>query len=138
MRSSALSTLGVLAFALAACAPTPGGGSGMNAGSRSAPRPCFFTEQITNFRQGSSLSQTIYVRAGRDRVFELRGAGFCRDLDFANTLVIRARFGGGSQLCTGDEAVIGVPGSSDGPCRARVMRELTPEQVAALPSRDRP
>ena len=125
------------AFVAAACAPTPAGG-GMQASNR-APRACFSTSQVSNFRSGED--QTLYLRAGRGGVFELQSVGWCRDLDWANALVITSEFGGGSRLCTGDPVQIAYASGGampSGPCRARIVRQLTDAEIAALPGRSRP
>lgn len=122
----------------AACAPTPAG-SGM-ADPQRGPRACFITGQVNNFRSGER-DQTLYLRAGRAGVFELETVGWCRDLDWANQLAIVPEFGGGSRLCTDDRALIVYRGGGampNGPCRARVVRQLSAAEVEALPGRSRP
>jgi len=126
------------AAATAACAPTPTGSA--TTGADRAPRACFATSQVRNFRAGDE-EQTLYLRADRNGVFELKTVGWCRDLDWANALVITSEFGGGSRLCTGDPVLIAYAGGGampSGPCRARVTRQLTQAEVEALPGRSRP
>lgn len=126
------------AAAAAACAPTPAGG-GMTGPDR-APRACFVTGQVQNFRSGEE-QQTLYLRAGRAGVFQLETVGWCRDLDWANQLAIVSESSGGSRLCADDRALIVYRGGGsmpNGPCRARVVRRLTDAEVAALPGRSRP
>ena len=136
MRCLSILSLAALTAA-AACAPAPAGG-GMSTADR-GPRACFVTSQVNNFRAGEE--QNLYLRAGRAGVFELETVGWCRDLDWAHSLVIAPEFSGGSRLCTGDRAVIAYRGGGampNGPCRARVARRLTEAEVAALPGRSRP
>ncbi|WP_181244439.1 hypothetical protein [Halomonas sp. ND22Bw] len=46
--------------------------------------------------------------------------------------------GATSRLCVGDQARLRSPTTGPEPCRVRVLRRLTADQIAALPSRDRP
>ncbi|MBX3478557.1 MAG: hypothetical protein KF910_13180 [Brevundimonas sp.] len=135
MRLTALCLIAAGA-AVAACAPTPAPSTG---GPSDGPRACFSTPSVTNFRAGDT--DNLYLRTSRGEVFELESRGFCQDLDWANSLTIQKEFVGGSRLCVNDDAVIGYRSGSPAasmPCRARVARQLTAEQVAALPSRSRP
>lgn len=102
-----------------------------------APRQCFFPRDARSFRAPDA--DTLYVGVRRDEVFELDATGFCQDIDFANQIAIVSR-NGVSRLCTGDFADLVVPSLAEGSarCNVRVVRRLTPEEEAALPSRDRP
>ena len=127
---AAASTLG-----LNACAPSAT--SGTDVGER-PERQCFDPDHLRNFRV--TRSQTIYVRAANGDVFELQASGAC-PTDLGSTLGIAVGSASGvGRLCTGDTANVAVQGAarSASPCRARVSRVLTEEQVAALPDRDRP
>lgn len=119
-----------------ACAPTPPPG---DAGIR-VERGCFNADQIQNFRAGR-VGQ-LYVRALGGDVYELESSGGCTSLDFAQRLAILPDGAGlaGGRVCTLDSVRLAVPGTSSSTevCRARVMRKLTDEEVAALPSRQRP
>lgn len=135
--SAAVAALAVLATS---CAPVDDiGGPGDTAGLR-PERQCFSPEQVRNFRQGRPGQ--LYVRVNRDDVYELNAAGGCTDLDFAQQLAITADGAGlaGGRICTGDWARITLPGSTSrlSMCRARVDRVLTADEVAALPSAQRP
>ena len=126
-----------LAAALSACAPMEGGGPSTGA---SSPRQCFNISTIDNFRQGDI--GTIYLRARRGEVYQVSAAGGCPDVDFTNRLLILPDPAGsvGTRLCTGDWARIVVPGDrfTSGACRVRIDRQLTAEEVAALPPGSRP
>lgn len=115
---------------LASCAPNA---NGAGLASPDAPRACFQADQVQNFRTDGT--QTLYVRAIDRQVYELNASGFCRGMDAATGIAIRAQAGSGSRLCTGDWALIG---AGPEPCRARVARVLTATEVEALPSRNRP
>lgn len=138
MRTLAFAAAGILVL-LGGCAPTADGA--MAAGDPPArPRQCFSTTQVNNFRQGRP--DQVFLRVGRSDVYELNAAGGCPDLDFANQLAIVPDMGGaiGTRLCSGDWARVIVPGSAaeNRVCRVRVSRALTSEEIAALPSRNRP
>ncbi|HZV84459.1 MAG TPA: DUF6491 family protein [Brevundimonas sp.] len=132
----------VLALALAvsvagACAPV-GGADPTAASAARTPRQCFSVNQVSNFRQGGSGQ--VYLRVGRRAVYELNDAGGCTNLDFANSLALIPDGLSGSRLCTDEWARVVVPGSTraNSVCRVRISRQLTADQVAALPARHRP
>ncbi|WP_420477890.1 DUF6491 family protein [Brevundimonas sp. FT23028] len=138
MRMPVLACVGAsAALMIASCAPTA---STDGASATPRARECFSVQQVTNFRQGRS--NEVYLRVGRDDVYELSAAGGCRDLDFANRMAILPDFGGvgGSRLCTTDWARLVVPGSTSAAevCRVRISRKLTAEEIAALPGAYRP
>lgn len=118
---------------LSGCTPMPAA-----VGQTSLQRACFFPDQVSNFRQDGT--QTVYVRSFTSGVFELTSSGFCRDLDNANALGIAPLTGSSSRLCVGDFATVSTSASISPatPCRVRVTRKLTAEQLAALPDRYRP
>lgn len=135
-----VSSAAVAAFAVlaASCAPTADTAGAEGNAATGPERQCFNSDQVRNFRAGGS--NQLYIRSQRDQVFELNTSGGCLDLNFANALVITGdRPLGGNRICTGDWAQIRVLGTSQpSSCRARVERVLTAEQVAALPSAQRP
>lgn len=122
-----------LVLALGACAP--GMETAQGDGARaSGPRQCFQGSMVRNFRPDGS--GVVYVRANDNTVYEMNTGG-CPGLDFTNSLVLTSDPPVGDRLCVGDYARVSVPGSA-GVCRARVSRALTAEEVAALPSSNRP
>lgn len=125
-----LVSLSLIGLALAGCAPSTTGAGPLETAEQ---RACFQADQVQNFRTDGT--QTLYVRALDRQVFELNASGFCRGLDTALSTAIRAQSGAGSRVCVGDWALVG---AGPEPCRARVTRVLTTEQVEALPSRHRP
>lgn len=136
MRTPILTGLGLLAL-LAACAPTTETADGERP---TRVQQCFNVQQVNNFRQGRP--DQVFLRVGRNDVYELNAAGGCGDLDFATRLAIVPDFGGaaGSRLCGDDWARVVVPGTTTptSTCRVRVSRKLTADEVAALPSAYRP
>lgn len=117
----------------AACAPGPD--MVMSDGTQ---RACFMSDRVINFRAGPSPS--IYVKALGGDVFELQSTGYCRDLDSAISLGFTPLAGSSERTCVGDpiDINVSIAGASSNRCRARVVRQLTEEEVAALPSRYRP
>lgn len=103
-------------------------------------RQCFNVDQVRNFRQGQP--DQIYVRSQTGEVYALDGVAGCQDVDFAFQLAIVPELPGAiaARACVGDRVRIVLPSSPRGlsPCRARVDRVLTADQIAALPARDRP
>lgn len=141
MRVAFTASAVVSALALAACAPVGSGGSGPMAGGgdRSPARQCFNVSQVTNYTKGGP--DQVFLRVGRSAVYELSGAGGCRDLDFAMQVALIPDSGmASSRLCTDDWARVVVPGSTSplSTCRVRISRQLTEAEVAALPARQRP
>ena len=141
MTNRLLAAVSTAALALTACAPTADttGGS-TEAATVSPTRQCLNVSQVRNFRQGGT--GTVYIRSGRNEVFELNSAGGCFDLDSASQLAILPDGVGlaGGQVCTGDAAriIIGGGTSARDVCRVRVTKRLTTEEVAALTPAYRP
>lgn len=119
------------ALALGACAPTAPGMA-----QTGAPRECFFVHEVQSF--ASSNDRFVYVRTGRDEVFELTTLG-CSNTDWSHQIGIAAR-GGGSSVCTSMDAELIVPGLPGGrtTCPVTGVRRLSEAELAALPERDRP
>ncbi|AQR61051.1 hypothetical protein BZG35_04775 [Brevundimonas sp. LM2] len=132
-----LPVLAVFTIATTACAPVDAGRVASSGAASPAARQCFSQSQVTNFRQGQD--ERIYLRVLNRDVFELQSFGGC-DLERANAIQIGPEQGGSSRLCIGDRVRIPNDGSDlvNVACRARITRMLTPAEVEALPSRDRP
>ena len=119
--------------ALAGCAPSAGpvaGAAGLAADA--GARPCCRPSLVRNVR--TSSDQTLYVRTSNDDVFQI-DAAFCRDMTSALSIVLEPT-AGSSSLCVNDQARLRMGGVE--PCRVRVVKKLSAEELAALPSRDRP
>jgi hypothetical protein len=117
---------------LAACAPA---GSGLSpSATRAAANPCFRPNLVRNFTAPNE--QTLYVRTSATEGFQI-DATVCRDLPQAVSIALEP-LGATSRLCVGDQARLRSPTTGPEPCRVRVLRQLTTDQIAALPSRDRP
>ncbi|WP_313577329.1 DUF6491 family protein [Brevundimonas sp.] len=137
-RRTSLAACTVMAMSLGAvaCAPQTNGASSVQTASSTAA-PCFYPDQVRNFR--SDDRSNIYFDTGRGRIYQAQATGVCQDLDFAMSMTIRPESTGKSRLCAGDSALLRVRGMGmGGPCRVRVVKALTEAEVAALPSRERP
>jgi hypothetical protein len=122
-----LSSAAVLA--LSACAPSPGA----TTASRIDATQCFRPSLVRNFNAPND--QTLYVRTSSSDVFQIDST-FCRDMTRALSVALEPL--SGSNLCVGDQATLRSPATGPEPCRVRIARKLTAEEIAALPSRDRP
>ena len=122
-----LSSAAVLA--LSACAPSPGA---TTAGRVDATQ-CFRPSLVRNFNAPND--QTLYVRTSSSDVFQIDST-FCRDMTRALSVALEPL--SGSNLCVGDQAILRSPATGPEPCRVRIAKQLTAEEIAALPSRDRP
>ncbi|HVJ01100.1 MAG TPA: DUF6491 family protein [Sphingomonas sp.] len=122
-----------IALLVTGCAPMEPHG---NAGPRE-PRRCFLPREVRNFTAVNST--TVNVRVGRD-IYRIETFGFCPDLGWTNRMAIRTT-GGSSMICVGSG--LGVSILTRGPsgrrsCQVRSIRALTPQEIQALPRRDRP
>ncbi|CAM3005022.1 Uncharacterised protein [Brevundimonas diminuta] len=127
-----------LSLGVAACAPQTNGGASTVQTASSTAAPCFYADQVRNFRSDDRTN--IYFDTGRGRIYHAQAAGICQDMDFATALTIRPQSAGKSRLCAGDWANLNVRGMSgvNGPCRVRIVKALSAAEVAALPDRVRP
>ena len=116
-------------LALSACAPSPG----VTTASRVNATQCFRPNLVRNFTAPND--QTLYVRTSGADVFQIETT-FCRDMTRALSVALEPL--SGSNLCVGDQATLRSPATGPEPCRVRIARKLTAEEIAALPSRDRP
>jgi hypothetical protein len=120
---------------LAACAAAGGRTTADTAAGPKPPRQCFWTRNVTSF--AAPDDRTLYVRVGVRDVYRFELFGPCTGIDWTQRIALASR--GSSQICSGIDADIITP-SPIGPerCRARELRKLTPEEVAALPRLARP
>ena len=137
-------TILVGAATLCACtaaAPTPA-----PTASAEASAACFRTRDITNHRIVND--NTVYIQVARRDVFRLEMVGHClAGTGGSDPLVIRTR-AGSTLACRPVDLDISVArgvgttgnlrSSARTPCIVQSMTRLTPDQVAALPSRSRP
>jgi hypothetical protein len=98
-------------------------------------RACFHASNVSGFRAPDD--KTVYVRVGVRDVYQMQMLGSCPQIDWAEKIGIRTR--GSEWICSGLDADLISP-TSIGPqrCAVRMMRKLTPAEVAALPPKSRP
>ena len=115
---------------LAAAAPQV---SGAAPSARTAN--CFWARNVENFTYVDR--QTVNLRVSGRRVYQLQFYGSCNDIDYANALRVDTH--GFSSICHPNDVDL-IVGSPTGPhrCPVRTLRQLTADEIAALPSRQRP
>lgn len=102
-------------------------------------RACFPITEMRGWK--ASGNRTIYIRVGSDRIFRLDLVAACPLLMMAGThLVTKTR--GSDLICSAVDWDLAVaeppPTSMPEHCVVKKMTLLTPEQVSALPAKDRP
>ena len=134
-RTPLLASVAAALAMLAGCTPTDDPDSAGTQASRPAPR-CFSARDARSFRVVNST--TVNVRVGRD-VYRLALLGVCPDFAWSQRLAIVTR--GTSRICTGPAlgtSIVARGTSGTQRCEIRTVTALTPEEVQALPARDRP
>ncbi len=123
---------------LSACAPSAQTATAQAETDEQAPSRCFRTENVRNFR--ADRQSDLYIRSGRDAVFQINTSGACWDVDTAFSIALAPASGGSGNVCVGDPINVLVPNAAPGRrlCRAFVVKSLTSEEVAALPEKARP
>ncbi len=101
-----------------------------------APKACFSARNVSNFAVVDE--RTLNIRVGVRDVYQLDLLGICPDIESQNEIAITSR--SSSFVCSPFDATVVAQGpfGRSQRCAVRGIRKLTPEQVAALPSRDRP
>jgi hypothetical protein len=128
----------LVALALAACADQ-GPSSAVTYGAPASAvatsgRSCFRPDEVTNFTAPND--RVVNVRAGA-RVYQMTLMGTCPDVDWSMRLGIQAT--GSSWICSGLDATIIAPSPIGAQrCPVTNIRQLSPQEVAALAPRDRP
>lgn len=98
---------------------------------------CFFAGNVSNFTAVDP--RTVNIRVGSD-VYRLDLMSTCRNINWNHRMTLVSRTG--SSICTGSGLGTtlvshgGVAGQQR--CQVQGITLLTPEQVEALPARDRP
>ena len=99
-------------------------------------KSCFSAHDVSNFAVVDD--RTVNIRVGVKDVYRLDLLGVCPDIDGQNKIAIKSR--GSSFICSPLDATI----LAAGPfgrlqrCEVKQVRKLTPEEILALPSRERP
>jgi hypothetical protein len=99
-------------------------------------RACFFKQQMNGWKEVGD--RQVNIRVGVRDVYVIALASPCWNLKWSQALGVEAR--GSSSICTGDTVDVIVPDHVTGPdrCWGQVTKKLTPEEVAALPPKQRP
>ncbi|MCC6921250.1 MAG: hypothetical protein IT548_18805 [Alphaproteobacteria bacterium] len=122
-----------LGFALAAagCA----GKAAKPAATAPAERHCFNQAQVSGFRAVDR--ETVNLRVGASDIYQIKLLGVCPDIKWTEGVALETQ--GSSQICTGLDLTIHVPGPT-GPqeCAAESLRKLGPDEVAAMPAGTKP
>ncbi len=127
--------LGSVALVSGAATLAPSQAAPVKPDPAKAPSRCFFNNQVTSYR--ASDDQTLYVRAGRN-VYRMDTLGRC--IDLRNSLNIALDSSPSSSICNAQDVTVLVHADGLGPqrCAVRTLTRLTPEELAALPKKDRP
>lgn len=96
---------------------------------------CFWARNVNSFTAVDD--HTVNIRVGVKDVYQMELMGSCPEIRWTEDIAIVAR--GGSWICSGLDAEVVSP-SSIGPqrCPVKVLRKLTPAEVAALPVKHKP
>lgn len=133
--AAALLTLAVVG---AACASQPGAESKgqPNAQADASGRQCFHQSQVSGF--AAQTDRIVNVRVGVRDVWQFELMSSCPDVRWNQRLGVQAR-GGSNFICSNLQVDIISP-STIGPqrCPVRSIRQLTPQEIEALPARARP
>ncbi|HEY5289196.1 MAG TPA: DUF6491 family protein [Caulobacteraceae bacterium] len=110
--------------------------NGATAAPGAQASPCFLNRNINGF--SAPNDRTVYVRVGVKDVWRLDLMNDCTGLSFRNSFGLQGS-PTGPWICRPLDATVIV--SQTGirqRCPVSALRRLTPEEVAALPKRDRP
>jgi hypothetical protein len=121
------------AFSVSAAAEPPAG----------SPPPkhrpaCFWTSRIENF--AAADDQNLYLRVGNHDIYRAKLFSNCFDVDWVHRIALVSR--GSSLICEGPnlnvDVVVRDVAAGRQRCPVTEIRKLTPDEVAALPTRARP
>ena len=115
-------------------------GFGLQPAAQAAPeghaRACYYSNQATSYHPYGD--HTIYVAASGHRVFRITTDNDCNPNVGAGHFLVEPT-GGGSSICGPlDLRLSVVDNGFRQPCMVRDITELSPEEIASLPSRARP
>ncbi|TCM20434.1 hypothetical protein EDF56_10295 [Novosphingobium sp. PhB165] len=133
-KATVLISTAVALLTITACAGTDHG----NTSASREPRRCFWPSDVRNFRAVNAT--TVNIRAGRD-VYRLDLLGSCPNINWNERMGLMTT--GSSTICVGSglgTSVVtrGTAGRGQQRCPVQTITALTPEEVAALPGRERP
>jgi hypothetical protein len=93
---------------------------------------CFYPGEVRAFTQ--TPDNAVNLRVGAKDVYHLTLAGVCENLKWARAISIEGG-GAGPKVCEGPGVTVV---TEDDRCPVTSIRRLSPEEIAALPSSERP
>ena len=124
---------------LAFCAAATAGVLACSAPAQAETRQCFPARMLSSWNDAGD--GMVYLRVGIRDFYELKLAGSCTDLPFAETIGLETR-GGSSFICSGLDVNIIVPSGVTHTiaqrCMGASLRKLSAEEAKAIPSKHRP
>jgi hypothetical protein len=125
---------GIAALAGAALSVLPVAANAQPA--RASSNQCFLTRNIDGFNAPDS--HTVYVRVGVNQFYRLDLMTDCLELPFRLSIGLETTPGEAWVCSPLDATVIYHTGGIPQRCPVKAIHKLTPEELAALPKRDRP
>ena len=111
-------------------------GAGFAASAQAADQ-CFFTRNIQNY--SAPNDHTLYLRVNVSDIYRLDLAGACPGLPFALNSIALQTVPGSSQICRPLDVDLRVHDAGPSvPCIVSALQKLSPQDVAAIPKKDRP
>ena len=123
-----------------ACADTGAHAAPQNDGkvASTGERACFLAADVSSWAAADRM--TVNLRVNIRDFYQVKLLAPCGDIDFSQRIGVRS--GGGSDfICTGtglDIEIIAPTPIGRQTCPAISLRRLTPEEVSALPGRQKP
>ena len=126
--AAGVSALFLTAFAGASAQPAP-------SAPKKPAQACFYARNVSSW--AATDRHTINMRVNVHDYYQLKLLGDCADIDFSQRIGLESR--GSDWICSGLDVTVIAP-SPIGPqrCAATGLRKLSPEEVAALPPKQKP
>ena len=104
--------------------------------AKSSGKECFYARNVSSWAPGPDRS-IVNLKVNVRDYFQLKLLGSCPDIDWVQGIGLEHR--GADWICSGLDATV-IVHSTIGlqRCPAISVRKLTPEEVAALPPRQKP
>ncbi len=106
------------------------------AAARKGAGQCFYARNISSF--SAAGRETVNLRVGVNDYYQIKLLGTCQDIDWTQRIGLESR--GSDWICSGLDVTVIVPSSTLGTqrCAATSITKLTPEEVKALPKKEKP
>ena len=129
------SVLGSVFVVLAAVCAQAGPSSAADAKGKDNGRSCFYARNVSSWAAGDDT--TVNLRVNVRDYYQLKLLGPCPNINWDEAIGIEHR--GSDWICSGLDATI-ISRGHVGPnrCPAVSVRKLSPEEVAALPPKQKP